>query len=197
MHSTYRHTAGNVLPLHIVINLLSSLLLSNSLAFFKLSSSGPRDRHREGGQGRKEKKKKKKLMGLEEWVKGSMKGEGFAWYCALPASPCNSRIDSRCQNDKQMDYHNHINMQGIQKHSYGCIIFGPFLSANPRLQTNNSSVSDEFLVSTLIKVLIQKCTTHLHVHTHTHVTISSIPLPFLQSIHFACIECVNHYKVNP
>lgn len=52
----------------------------------------------------------------------SVKGESFAQYCLLSASLCNNRMDSRCQNDKQMDCHNLIKMQGIQKHSHCCIV---------------------------------------------------------------------------
>ncbi len=81
-------------------------------------------------------------MGLEEWEKASEseRGEGFARCSTLPASPCNNRMDSRCQNDKQMDCHNLIKMLGIQKRSHCCIICGSYPSASPKLQNRPQSI---------------------------------------------------------
>lgn len=75
------------------------------------------------------------LMGVEEGekVSESVRVERFAQCCALSASPCNNRMDSRCQNDKQMDCHNLLKMQGIQKHSHCCIVCGTLPRANPKV----------------------------------------------------------------
>lgn len=60
-----------------------------------------------------------------------MRGERFAQRSALSVTLCNNRMDSRCQNDKQMDCHNLIKMQGIQKDSHCCIVRGPSLELLP------------------------------------------------------------------
>lgn len=93
----------------------------------------------------------------------SVRGEGFARRRALPASPCNNTMDSRCQSDKQMDCHNRIKMQGIQKLPLCCVVCG----SSPEELMQNFTMS--YSISTLIK---EHTHADLYARTHrkTHLT---------------------------